>query len=146
MDVVTDGFIKAFRNIQSLIISRDADTEKIVMGWLKKIMIHGAIDALRKKNMLPEIGRLDEAIWNLADPSEDAARLLLYADLMQLIRELPPNYRVVFNMHVLDGCAHAEIAEVLNISISTSRSSLSRARSLLQERIIQMEKGKQCRI
>jgi RNA polymerase sigma-70 factor (ECF subfamily) len=146
MDVVTDGFIKALNHFESFKVTEAEGLEKMLMGWLKRIMINCSIDALRKSNMIPEIGGIPEEVWEATEKKDDADQLLLYRDLIGLIKELPPNYHVVFNLYVLDGYSHTQIAELLNISISTSRSSLSRAKALLQNQIKNMEEGKLCRI
>ncbi len=127
-------------------MGRDEDNEKILMGWLKKIMINASIDELRKGNMLPEIGGIPDEIWEIPDTSRDADQLVLYKDLIVLIKELPPPYRVVFNLYVIDGYMHSEISDLLKISIGTSKSKLARARSLLQNSLKKMENAKLCRI
>jgi RNA polymerase sigma factor (sigma-70 family) len=149
IDVVTDGFVKAFNHFdhfKKLRNENGEDAEKLLMAWLKKIMINCSIDELRRSNMLPEIGRIQEDVWELTDKNYNADQLLLYKDLVLLIKELPPNYRIVFNLYVLDGYTHSQIADMLHINISTSRSSLTRARTLLKSLIKNMEEEKQCRI
>lgn len=146
IDVVTDGFVKAFNHFDNFKLREEEDAEKLLMGWLKRIMINCAIDELRHSNMLAEIGGIPEDVWEITDKNDDADQLILYKDLISLVKELPPNYHVVFNLYVLDGYSHSQIAEVMNISISTSRSSLSRAKALLQNLIKNMEEGKLCRI
>ena len=145
-DVVTDGFIKAFNYFDHFQKNDAADLEKLVMGWLKRIMINCAIDELRKGNMLREIGGIPEHVWEISDKNNDADQLILYKDLVSLVKELPPKYRIVFNLYVLDGFNHSQIADLLRISVSTSRSSLSRAKELLQNLIKNMEENKLCRI
>jgi len=149
IDVVTDGFVKAFNHFDQFKKcndDNDEDVEKLLMGWLKRIMVNCSIDELRRSSMLPEIGGIPEDVWEISDRNYDADQLMLYKDLITLIKELPPNYRVVFNLYVLDGYAHTQIADMLKISISTSRSSLSRARAFLQTLIKKMEEEKSCRI
>jgi RNA polymerase sigma factor (sigma-70 family) len=149
IDVVTDGFVKAFNyfdQFKKLKEEGEGGTEKLLMGWLRKIMINCSIDELRRSNMLPEIGRIPEDIWDMTDKNYDADQLLLYKDLIILIKELPPNYRIVFNLYVLDGYTHSQIADMLNITVSTSRSSLTRAKALLKNLIKNKEEEKQCRI
>ena len=140
-DVVTDGFIKAFSHFNQF-KKGEGTLEKLVMGWLKRIMINTAIDELRRSQMIPEIGGIPDQVWDYSDKTHDADQLLLYKDLVSLVKELPPNYRTVFNLYVLDGYSHSQIADMLHISVSTSRSSLSRAKAFLQERIKNMEEGK----
>lgn len=146
VDVSNDGFVKIFANISKFNPENEDATEKILMGWMKRIMINVSIDELRKSNMLPEIGGIPDYVWEIADNSQDADQLLLYKDLILLIKELPPSCRTVFNLYVIDGYTHSEIADLLNIAVGTSKSSLSKARILLQKSIIKMEDGKLCRI
>jgi RNA polymerase sigma factor (sigma-70 family) len=145
-DVVNDGFVKLFRNFEKFEPVADADNEKLLLGWLKKILVNTAIDELRRGNMLPEIGGIGEDLWDIKDGCADAEQRLLYRDLIIMVKELPPNYRVIFNLYVIDGYTHPEIAEMLNISVATSRSGLLRARAVLQKRIKKMEENYLCRI
>jgi len=94
-------------------------------------MINTAIDELRKAKMLPEIGGIPEHVWDIPDNSQQADQLLLYKDLIVCIKRLPPQYRIVFNMYVVDGYSHYEIADALQFSVSASKSTLSRARMFL---------------
>lgn len=146
VDTVTDGFVKFFQNISRFEMGSDKDNEKILMGWLKRIMINTSIDELRKGNMLPEIGRISEEVWSEVDSHPNAFQLLLYKDLIMLVKELAPQYRLVFNLYTIDGYSHSEIAEIMNISIGTSKSNLSRARAMLQKRIKRMEEAKLCQV
>lgn len=133
VDVVNDGFVKAFRALYKFNCSNEEHLEKVWMGWLKKIMINTAIDQLRKNSMMPEIGDLSEQIWHQADNSMAADQNLLYKELINQIKKLPPSYRVVFNMYVIDGFTHQEIASRLGISVGTSKSNLSKARMHLKK-------------
>ena len=145
-DVVTDGFIKAFDHFHQFKKDDEENLEKLLAGWLKRIMINCAIDELRRNNMMPEIGGIPDEVWDITDRSDNADQLLLYKDLVTQIKELPPNYRIVFNLYVVDGYTHSQIADLLNISVSTSRSSLSRAKAILQSRIKNTEQKELCRI
>ena len=109
------------------------------MGWFKRILINTAIDELRKDNMLREIGGIPDYVWDIKDDSQQADQMLFYKDLMVAVKELPTSYRVVFNLYVIDGYTHSEISDMIKISIGTSKSSLSRARTLLQNNIKKME-------
>jgi len=146
MDIVTDGFVKAFLHFERFIYSTETDAEKQLMGWIKKIMINCAIDELRRTNMLPEIGGISEEVWNLTEKNDDADQLLLYKDLISVIKELPPSYRLIVNLYILDGYNHSQIADLMKISVSTSRAGLTRARSYLKDAIKKMEDAKECRI
>ncbi|TDH26573.1 RNA polymerase sigma factor [Segetibacter sp. 3557_3] len=131
VDVVNDGFVKVFKKLNTFHYENAANLEVILMGWMRTIMINTAIDQLRKDNFLPEIGITNEGIW-IEDKSQSADQSLLYKELVQQIKKLPPGYRVVFNMYVIDGFTHQEIANRLGIAVGTSKSNLSKARTLLQ--------------
>lgn len=146
VDVVNDGFVKLFRGFEKFNPGPPADSEKILMGFLKKIMINTAIDELRKGQMIPEIGAMPDNIWDLADDRQDAEQQIRYKDLMVMIKSLSPQYRSVFNLYVIDGYSHNEIAEMLNMSVGTSKSCLSRARVLLQHIIKKSEEAIACRV
>lgn len=133
VDVVNDGFVKIFRNIDTFECANDIDFEKILFGWIRRIMVNTAIDELRRNNMMPEIGGIPDSVWEEPDRSGSADQLILYKELVSEIKSLPPSYRAVFNMFVIDGLSHQEIAKVLGISVGTSKSSLSKARTQLQK-------------
>lgn len=146
VDVTNDGFVKLFRHFERFVPAIAEDSEKILMGYIKKIMINAAIDELRKGKMSPEIGGIPDYVWDITTKTQNADQLLLYKDLITIIKELPPQYRVVFNMYVIDGYNHLEIASVMNISVGTSKSSLSRARTMLQKSIRKLEDAQLCSI
>jgi RNA polymerase sigma factor (sigma-70 family) len=146
VDVVNEGFVKLFNSFEKFEFGTAEENERILMAWLKKIMINTCIDALRKDSMLPEIGGLPDHVWDISDKNNDADQLLLYKDLIVLIKKLPAVYRTVLNLYVIDGYSHSEIADMLNIPVGTSKSNLSRARSMLQTSLKKMEEAKACRI
>ena len=146
LDAVNDSFVKIFNHFPGFNIGADADNEKIWMGWLKKIIINTSIDALRRASMLPEIGGIPDHVWTTPDDSNRTDQVLLYNDLIAMIKRLQPNYRLVFNLYVIDGYSHTEIADMLNISVGTSKSNLSRARGLLQLNIKKTEGKISCRM
>jgi RNA polymerase sigma factor (sigma-70 family) len=146
VDVVNDGFVKLFRNFSKFTLAADGNIEQQLMGYLKIILVNTAIDELRKGRMVPEIGGIPESVWEIKDNSENAEQLLFYKELITLIKELPPAYRIVFNMYVIDGFTHREISSVLNISEGTSKSNLSRAREILKKQLKHAEEEVLCRI
>jgi RNA polymerase sigma-70 factor (ECF subfamily) len=89
--------------------------------------------------MLVEIGGIPDHVWESADNSLSPDQSLLYKELVAMVKQLPPAYRAVFNMVVIDGLTHHEVAGLLNISVGTSKSNLSRARVLLQKHIKDLE-------
>lgn len=137
VDVVNDGYVKLFRNLTAFKCDNEEDTQKVFMGWLRRIMVNTAIDELRRQNMMPDIGVIPEDVWEEPDKSGNADQAVLYKELISQVKRLPPSYRVVFNMYVIDGFTHQEIADQLGISVGTSKSSLSKARIHLQKYINQ---------
>lgn len=133
VDVVNDGFVKIFNSLERFKLKKeDADTERILMGWMKRILINTAIDELRKLQNSPVVVELPEYIWEQTDRRYDADQKILYKELICEIKRLPPSYRKVFNMFVIDGFSHGEIANMLGISEGTSKSALAKAKAQLK--------------
>ena len=135
VDVVNDGFVKVFRNFSKFNHKPGENLELMLMGWMRTIMVHTAIDHLRKKSFLHEIGDLSDNVWQIEDRTANADNCVLYKELMLEVKKLPPGYRAVFNMYVIDGLSHQEISALLEISVGTSKSNLSKARAILQQKI-----------
>jgi RNA polymerase sigma-70 factor (ECF subfamily) len=146
IDVVHDGFVKLFNHFPHFKMGKDDQNEKILLAWIKKVMINASIDELRKNQLTPEIGGIPEFVWGTIDSNHDADQQVLYKELVTIILELPPAFRVVFNLYAIDGYSHAEISEMLGIPVGTSKSNLSRARMMLQKNIKELEKVKLCGI
>jgi RNA polymerase sigma-70 factor (ECF subfamily) len=129
-EILTDGFVKVFENLHSF----EYRDERSFDAWIKKIMINEALLFLRKKKQLTFIeGHKVEEVQ--ADVSLDMN--LRAEDIYKLILALPTGYRTVFNMFAIEGYSHKEIASLLNITESTSRSQLTKARAMLQVFITQ---------
>ena len=127
-DTLQDGFVTVFSKLDSF--SGEGSFE----GWIRRIFVNTALMSLRKNDVLKESDDLETA-WGLASESTTALQDLSYKELIRIIAELPPGFRTVFNMYVIEGYSHKEIGEVLGISEVTSRSQLQRARKLLQDKI-----------
>ena len=133
-DVVNDSFVKIFNSLDKFQMGKEkSDTEKILMGWMKRTLINTAIDELRRQQSVPEIKELPDYIWEERDKSQSADQRLLYKELICEVKRLPPSYRNVFNMFVLDGFSHNEIAKTLGISEGTSKSALAKAKAQLKK-------------
>lgn len=138
--MVNDSFVKLFSNFERFItVADEEECSKLLMGYIKRIMINASIDQLRKGNMIAETGHIPDYVWDFSVKDHDADQKLLYKQLILMTKELPPPYRTVFNMYVIDGYNHAEIAEILQIPIGSSKSNLARARKMLQVSIKKME-------
>lgn len=127
-DLLQEGFIKIFKNIRSY--RGDGSFE----GWAKRIVVNTAIEHYRKQARMYPIVNLDAVDYSLN--MEYLADTLELQDLQKLIQRLSPGYRTVFNLYVVEGYSHREIAEMLDITEGTSKSQLARARYLLQKMII----------
>jgi RNA polymerase sigma-70 factor (ECF subfamily) len=128
-EVLMDGFMKVFENL-SKVEYRD---ENSFEAWIKRIMVNEALMFLRKKKQL--IYSNEEAIEEV-ESKFSIANNLAAEDIYRLILSLPLGYRTIFNMFAIEGYTHKEIAQLLNITESTSRSQLTKARVLLKELLI----------
>jgi RNA polymerase sigma factor (sigma-70 family) len=126
-DVMNNGFLKVFTHIEKY------DHEKPFKSWLARIITNTAIDHYRSNLKFVDHDDLSEYenIGNAASVYDQLA----YKDLLILVQELSPAYRTVFNLYAIDGYTHEEIADLLNISIGTSKSNLFKARQKLQEKL-----------
>lgn len=132
-DILQEGFITLFTRLGSY--KGDGSFE----GWARRIFVTTALMELRKKDALKMSEELDTVRGMKADlPSQ--GQNIGYKELMKIVMELPPGFRTVFNMYAVEGYSHKEIADMLGISESTSRTQFSRARALLQSRIKEIEK------
>ena len=127
-DVLQDGFVTLFTKLDSY------SAQGSLEGWARKIFVNTALMALRKSDVLRESEDIDVA-RSLGGDDVTALQRLSYKELESLIAALPAGFRTVFNMYVIEGYSHKEIAESLGISEVTSRSQLQRARMLLQKKI-----------
>lgn len=124
-DNLQNGFITIFDKVEQFNFKGSFE------GWLKKIIINTALQTYREKNVLNLI--TEDIPEEIEIEIEEEEISLDY--LLKLIQELPNQYRLVFNLYVLDGHSHKEIANILEISEGTSKSNLSRARGVLRDKI-----------
>jgi RNA polymerase sigma-70 factor (ECF subfamily) len=127
-DNLQDGFIIVFNKIEQFQFKGSFE------GWAKRIMINNALQKYRSQVRFLEVVN-DRIIDDEVPEIDDIDVSLDY--LMQIIQELPDRYRMVFNLYVLDGYSHKEIAEMLEITTGTTKSNLARARMILKEKIDQ---------
>lgn len=127
-DILQDGFIKVFQNLSSFKGTGSLE------GWVRRIMINTALERYRKT----------KHVFVSDDIQEDAGDEAYYTavedlsakELIDMIQELSPKYRMVFNLYALEGYSHKEISNMLGISEGTSKSNLSRARTILQDKLV----------
>jgi RNA polymerase sigma-70 factor (ECF subfamily) len=132
-DILQDGFIKVFSKIGQV------QDPKAFPGWIRRVMINTALERYRSQVVMQ---RMDDTPGVLGDQVTDEVLEAINVEaLVEMIRELTPKYRMVFNLYAIEGYNHKEIGEMLGISEGTSKSNLSRARAILQEKVIR-EYGK----
>jgi len=144
-DVLHDGFIKILKNIHTF----EARSSGSFEGWMKRIIVNTALNSLRDQTRARQLLDIDPMQEKIPDePDEATIWEHLHVSLgneriMQMICELPPGYRAVFNLYVFEEYSHKEIAKELQLSENTSKSQLSKARALLRKKIYEvMEKQK----
>ncbi len=132
-DIFQEGFLKIYENINQL------KNHDLIEWWMKKIFIN---EALRLYNSKKRISLVED--MSVIKPSLETeygvSEKLGTDEITQLIRKLPDKMRIVFNMYVIEGFSHSEIATLLNISEGTSKSNLHDARKALQRKISALER------
>ena len=130
-DVLQEGFVALFAKLETYSGSGSFD------GWARRIFINASLMYLRKNDVLKDSQDITE-IRKMSSDGENALERIGYKELMGLITTMPVGFRTVFNLYVLEGFTHKEIADMLGITESTSRTQLSRGRIWLQDRIEKM--------
>ena len=123
-DALQEGFIKVFKNIDKFRFTGSFE------GWLKRIFVNTSIEQIRKRKVHLDVNEMKGDL-QLID-SSSATSTMDAEKMMKLVQQLPEGYRTVFNMFVVDGYSHKEISAELEISESTSKSQLFKARKQLQ--------------
>jgi RNA polymerase sigma factor (sigma-70 family) len=131
-ELMLDGFYKFFKNLSSFNFQGDA----ALYAWLKRIMINECLMFLRKKNVFTIVTEAEVEDILL---QEEALNNLSADEIFKMIVQLPVGYRTVFNLYVIEGMTHKEVAALLNISEGTSKSQLSKAKVLLQKGLLQKD-------
>ncbi|HUQ64549.1 MAG TPA: sigma-70 family RNA polymerase sigma factor [Flavitalea sp.] len=127
-DLLQEGFIKVYRNLHRF------RAEGSFEGWIRRVFVNSSIEHFRKKSLqLTKVGDKEES--TIGETDTTALDNLAEKDIIRLIQELSPGYRTVFNLYVIEGFSHKEIADQLGISEGTSKSQLARARSILQKKV-----------
>jgi len=126
-DILQDGFLKVFEKIDQF------GFKGAFEGWIRKIMVNTALERFRTSyqviNIHDNLKEVDHEISGDFTSDIDAR------ELIRFVQELSPRYRIVFNLYAIEGYSHKEIADRLGITEGTSKSNLSRARDILQEKV-----------
>ena len=132
-DMVHEGFLKVFRNIKKY------DGKGSLEGWMKRVMINYCLDYLRKQKRFPQQVELEAA--GQQEINEDVLDSLQANFILELIHQLPTIYRTVFNLSVIEGYPHKEIAKLISVKESTSRAYLTEAKKLIRKKLQQADAG-----
>jgi len=128
-DILQEGFIKVFENLHTY------KSEGTFENWIRKIVVNVALEKFRNKNILHKVEDIDKLMGTVSEPYDGDYSDLDAEMLMNIIRDLSPQYRMVFNLYALEGYSHSEISKMLKISEGASKSNLSRARLILQKKV-----------
>ncbi len=131
LDILHEGFIKVFKHMHKY------EPGTSLGAWMRRIMVNTAIDYYRK-----QVRRRTEDIdtaYDLSSSAADAVSQMTEQEILEAVQQLSPVYRAVFNLYVIEGYSHKEIAQMLQITESTSRSNLVKARMKLQEILLAKE-------
>lgn len=126
-DSLQEGFIKVFQHIDKF------RHEGSFEGWMRRIMVNVSLEKFRKQHLMHPVE--DVSIYETASTSDDILAAISAKELMEQIQLLPPRYRMVFNLFVLEGLNHQEISKEMQISVGTSKSNLARARDILKRKV-----------
>ena len=126
-DNLQDGFVNVFSNLKKF------RHEGSFEGWVRRIMVNVSLSKYRKQHILypvEDVGKYETQSFN-----GDILEKISADELINLIQELPPRYRMVFNLFVMEGLSHQEIGEAMKITEGTSKSNLARARDILKRKV-----------
>jgi RNA polymerase sigma-70 factor (ECF subfamily) len=132
-DVLQETFIRVFKSIKSFDINKGA-----LSSWMRKIAVNQCLKAIDKEKI--KFTSLSVDYNNTVSVEPSAIHNMEAEDLMKVIQTLPDGYRQVFNMSVIEGYSHREIAEKLGIQEVSSRSNLSRAKNILKNKLMALKK------
>ena len=126
-DIMQEGFVKVFRKLDQV------KNPSAFPGWIRRVMINTALEKYRSHVHLQRMDDVKEEAEQEMD--DEIFEKLTCQEIVDLIQTLTPRYRMVFNLYAIEGYNHQEISKELGISVGTSKSNLSRARSILQTKI-----------
>jgi RNA polymerase sigma-70 factor (ECF subfamily) len=128
-DILQEGFIKIFENLYAY------KFEGAFEGWMRRIVVNTALEKYKNRNVLYKVEDIDMLTETEMEPDVEDYSGLDVKVLMNIIKELPPKYRTVFNLFAIEGYSHKEISKMVKITVGGSKSNLSRARLILQRKL-----------
>jgi RNA polymerase sigma factor (sigma-70 family) len=129
-DLLHEGFVIVFSKIDQFAFKGSFE------GWMKRIIVNLAMEKFRKQNRLHTVE--DIAVYESHQLHDEIYSNINAKQLLEFVNQLPPRYKMVFNLYAIDGYTHQEIAEMMGIETGTSKSNLNRARKILQEKVEMM--------
>ena len=129
-DNLQEGFIKVFTYLKNF------RHEGSLEGWVRKIMVNVSLEKFRKQNLMYPVE--DMSVFESKNYSNDIIENITADELIELIQELPPRYRMVFNLFVMEGMSHKEISESMKITEGTSKSNLARAKDIMKRKVTEL--------
>ena len=133
LEAVNDGFLKVFQELPHFDATRYPDLSGSLTGWLHRIMVRTAIDRFRAEHRHALVTSMEEATADQPDGGHSPLDTLSFEELLLLIGRLSPACQAVFNLYVIDGYSHEEIAEQLQMSVGASKTNLFKARAALKQ-------------
>lgn len=134
-ELTNEAFVRLFKNISHFNEYRQRDLLTSLKGWFKQIVINTCIDHYKKKRSVVDGQTFLAESGQLSDQKAAALDVLLNEEMIEAVRRLSPGYRVVFNLFVIEGFSHEQIAKKPGVSLSVSKSNLSKAREDLRKLI-----------
>lgn len=128
-DILQEGFMIVFEKMHQFRMQGSFE------GWIRRIMVNKALEHLRKASRIYSMTMDVDHVEDKFISSEDVLSAISSKELLPMIQQLPPRYKMVFNLYVFEGMTHKEIAETLEIAEGTSKSNLSDARMILKKKI-----------
>ncbi len=130
LDMFQEAFIKVFKNLHKF------GDKGSFEGWVRRIMVNTSIDHIRKNKKHNQMVELDDVHGSIQVEEDESDALLEnvnFQDMLLLVQKLSPAYKSVFNLYIVDGYTHKEIADLLEISVGTSKSNLAKAKMNLRK-------------
>jgi RNA polymerase sigma-70 factor, ECF subfamily len=138
LEVVNDSFLKVFNELHHF-KARYEDHEASLKGWMRRIIINTSIDHFRRNSKHRLVVEIDNVTHDVIEVSDTSVDKISHKEIMEIVQRLSPVYKTVFNLFVIDGFKHEEIAGMLNISVGTSKSNLAKAKLNIQKMLKEAE-------
>ncbi len=138
-DILQEGFIKIFKYL------KDFRSDGSIEGWMRRIIVTTSYNFYKRKNLINK--NIEPEHVNISLPGDhEIVSNMSHEELLTIIQRLPNGYRTVFNMNTFEGYSHKEIGNRMNISVNTSKSQLSRAKTSLQKTILSLFQSEENKI